>query len=196
MSDNEDMTEEEMQTYEEAMRMNEQLKMMMMQQQEAEPEQDMRGMMQEMRGQGGRSERAQRQQTQRPNQGGGGRARQNKSGKNYTFDEQKLMGMANENQVLLTKISKIAVSAGTGLSAAPSTFRKNNTNRSSNSINRRRADNKVANENMAFLKRLQNVKPTISKSKHAAAHKQTRTYAKNIRQVKVRTARPLPEWQD
>merc|ERR1711865_57820 len=112
------------------------------------------------------------------------------------FDEQKLMGMANENQVLLTKISKIAVSAGTGLSAAPTTFRKTNKQKSSNSINRRRNENKVANENMKFLARLQNVKPTISKNKLATEHKQTRKYAKNIRQVKVRTARPLPEWQD
>merc|ERR1719183_1101156 len=79
-------------------------------------------------------------------------------GKNYTFNDQKLMGMAHENQVLLSKISRIAVSSGTGMSSAPDTYRKKNKMRSSHGINRRRAENRVANENMAFLKRLQNVK--------------------------------------
>ena len=110
------MTDEEAAAYEEAMAMNLQLKAMMAQQQIAQQRTGQReaftasgGVLQQSRG-------------PRPKQ----MPRGANPGKNYTFDDQALMGMAHENQVLLSKISRIAVSTGTGMSAAPETYRKKN----------------------------------------------------------------------
>ena len=89
------MTEEEAAAYEEAMAMNAQLKAMMAQQQMAQQQED-RGVLQQSQPRGPRQPR------QMP--------RGANPGKNYTFDDQKLMGMAHENQVLLSKISTQRIS--------------------------------------------------------------------------------------
>ena len=68
-------------------------------------------------------------------------------GRNFTFSEQKLNTMGRENQVLLERMQRIALSSGTGLSSQPvaASYRRKV---GSNGINRKKKDRMVQSENM------------------------------------------------
>eukprot|EP00947_MAST-08B_sp_MAST-8B-sp1_P004582 g4582.t1 len=67
---------------------------------------------------------------------------------------------------------------------------------SSHGINRRRADQKRSEENLALFKRLQGVKSEFSRDKMKKDARKQKKLAKSISSFKpTRNKQPLPEWQ-
>merc|ERR1711865_1079196 len=69
---------------------------------------------------------------------------------------------------------------------------------SSHTVNRRKKLNKTAQENMAFMKKLNGTKSTYSRKKamKAARHqKKVATMRQNVQVVQVRS-KPKPQWHD
>ena len=170
---------EEMQAYNEAMEMNRKLKEMMRLQQMQE---------QQTHQQQQHTQLAVRQGAPRAAARGG-------AGKNFTFNEQRLSSMGRENQVLLDRMQRIALSTGSGMSARPeaSKYRKRVGN---HGVNRQRMERRVQNENQAFLRRLQSVKPTISRSKMKKDARKSKKLARQMQTVKQRPRfEQRDEWQ-
>ena len=175
---------DELRAYNEAMEMNRQLKAMLQQQQQAEDQQQQR-----------HQQSHQQQLVPRRTRGGRGVAAGARKKANLTFTEQELTSMGRENQVLLDRMQRIALSSGTGMSSRPdaSRYRKRVGN---HGVNRQRMEKRVQNENHAFLRRLQSVKPTISRTKMKADARKSKKLARQMQTVKRRpTFTQREEWQ-
>lgn len=99
---------------------------------------------------------------------------------NYTFDSTRLDDIGRGNERLMNALTRI--NRG---SSKPAAARRPVKKRSSASINRRRANNKIMDENLAFLKRLQSVKASSSLSRDTMAKesRKQKKFANNCRQV-------------
>ena len=134
---------EELRAYNEAMEMNRQLKEML-EQSEAPPQQQSRAPLRQHQPQARTRAPAQaRKRAAAPAAAAAAAA----GGRNFTFSDQKLNTMGRENQVLLERMQRIALSSGTGLSSKPAaaSYRQKV---GSNGINRQKKDRKVQSENM------------------------------------------------
>lgn len=103
---------------------------------------------------------------------------------NYSHDGNRLMDISNENEKLCSKLMQISkttstttystVSVGSGGKLLPC-------NVAAASVNRRKEEDKTAQDNLNMYKRLQSVKPSkdISRNKLAEEYKKTQEYSKN-----------------
>eukprot|EP00293_Proteomonas_sulcata_P016700 CAMPEP_0184293082 /NCGR_PEP_ID=MMETSP1049-20130417/4661_1 /TAXON_ID=77928 /ORGANISM="Proteomonas sulcata, Strain CCMP704" /LENGTH=193 /DNA_ID=CAMNT_0026601013 /DNA_START=29 /DNA_END=610 /DNA_ORIENTATION=- len=94
-----------------------------------------------------------------------GAARGQQMGKNYTFNHNRLEAIGRENEVLLTKLQKIAVK-GSNATGAKGSTQPAARRASSQEINRRRKQQEIARQNLMIADRLQNAKSaTFDKKK-------------------------------
>jgi hypothetical protein len=198
--DDEGGDEEEMAAMQEAMELNAKLKAMAEQMAANEAE------MQNLGGGNGEYNQADGYQAAMP-RGAPGAMKKKKGGvvepelrrtnkSNYTHNDQAVQQMTKNNEFLLNKMQRIALSGGTGLSAAPeaASFRNK---KCTSKINRNRKDDQTQRENMAMLKRLQNVKPSINRSALAKDAKKNQKIGNQIRAMKPAVKRaPRPQWED
>lgn len=103
--------------------------------------------------------------------------------RNFTFNSDRLDDIGKGNERLMHALTRINRGGGQVVTRVDPVLRKKR--EASSSINRRRKNNKIMDENAAFLKRLQKIKPTKSMSRKTmkATSNQQRRFAKNCRQI-------------
>jgi hypothetical protein len=116
--------------------------------------------------------------------------------RDFTFDDMKKMDIDMENQSILERMNRVSLrNNGRQIAQSAKTYKPKV---SSHTVNRRKKLSDQAQENLAFLKRLNNIKPTYSKQKAKKQHQHDRKVLKlrqQYQQVQVRS-KPRPEWQD
>lgn len=83
--------------------------------------------------------------------------------KNYSFTNDEVRSIDRENQRLLRELSRLSARPRPGSTAGKKTRMANNsslTHLSHSALNRQREQQRIERENLAFLKRLESVKPT------------------------------------
>merc|ERR1711907_874814 len=106
------------------------------------------------------------------------------------------MDIDMENQSILERMNRVSLRQN-GRNIAKQA-RKYKPKVSSHTVNRRKKQNAQAAENMAFLRRLNNIRPTYSKKnakKEAARQRNVVRLRQNVQTVRVRS-KPRPEWHD
>lgn len=188
--DNNVGTDAEMMAYQEALDLNRKLKEMMLLDQQKQQEQQ-----REWAPPAASTKQSQQQQQRRRKVEPSSAAipARNRSRNNYTFNDSQINDMRYGNQHLVSRLQRIATRDGS--SSSWSAQQSNGQKRSSSKINRLKKDEEVARQNKAFAKRLERVKPSISRVKMEKDHVKNRQIANNIRSVKPRAIRQMPEWQ-
>ena len=204
MTDFEDCSSEELAAYEEAMRMNEQLKAMIaaggLQGVQPDEEDDQQYYEAQQpttrrRGNQNRPHLAKKAGMSLRTEAPAGSHLKNRVKNNYTHNDSELRNTALENRKLFEKLNNIATGRASG-TLVTTTRQSQQKKLSSNEINRRKQNRQTANANMQMLGRLQNVKSTISSSKLKQDYSKNRKVAKMIRQVKPKARAPRQEWAD
>jgi hypothetical protein len=113
---------------------------------------------------------------------------------NYTHDDRTIRETTLENRKLFEKLNSIA--RGKNSHAVVKRAPAQNKKKSSNFINRKKQENATMEANQKMLRRLQGAKSSYSSATLKKDYKKNKQIANRIRTVKPRRPRPQPEWQD
>ena len=163
------MDMEELKAYNEAMEMNRQLKAMLQETEQQTPHERVPLRQHPQQQARGGAPAPVRKKTS-PGRGQSGAPASGAGARNFTFSEQRLNSMGRENQVLLERMQRIALSSGTGLSSQPvaASYRRKV---GSNGINRQRKDKRVQSENMVHTRgRMRTCSPAHTCSALVSTH--------------------------